>query len=790
MNKRFLLSVLFLSITKIAFAQEPVSTFAGSNIHCFYNAASSTVAQLNNASGIFYAPTGLIYIADADNNAVRAVNTATGNIITIAGNGVLGFSGDGGPATDAQLNNPQCVALDDSGNVYVADMGNNRIRRINTSGIITTFAGTGTGGFNGDTIAATTAQLNSPTAVNVDRSGNVYISDYINHRIRKVNGSGIITTVAGTGSMGFTGDGGSAMSAQIDSPWSMTSDATGNLFISDLGNHRIRKVSSSGIISTIGGTGTAGYSGDGGPATAARINKPWGLVADATGNLFISDYGNSRVRKINTTGIISTVAGSGISGYSGDSGPATAAQISGPSAVVLDTSGNLYISSGNSIRFVNAVGIISSAAGNPGYGGDGSTATAALLQNPVGVARDDSGNVFIADTGNHTVRMVRYADQVITTIAGTGVAGTSGNGGLATSATFIEPVSAVTNSSGDVFIADIAANTVRMIDHSTGLISIVAGNGTAGYTGDGGSATLAKLNRPFGLSIDATGNLFISDNGNDVVRKVDAITHNISTYAGNNVAGYSGDGGPATAAKLNGPAFIGLDAGDDLFIADENNNVIRKVNSSGIISTIFGNGTCGATGDGGLGIDAEICSPIGIAVDDSGGVSTSVAGKIRHVPPTGGPVTIDAGNGFVGMSRTGTPSPAAVFNGATGLCFDKAGNLLVADAQNRSVRGKGIATEGTNSPIPTDKFSLAIAPNPNNGIFELSGTVSSGDAGRTLTLVIYDINGQQIYRNTIHAIGKVISEKIILDGPIPGGVYFCKISGLFTNESLGFMLQK
>lgn len=262
---------------------------------------------------------GDIYIADASNARVRKINTS-GVITTVAGNGRAGYSGDGGAATAAQLAYPSGVAVDKEGNVYIGDEGNNRIRKIDIAGIISTFAGTGVPGYSGDGNQATAAELHEPIGLSFDTSGNLYIADGVNNRIRKVNTSGIITTVAGNGTGAYSGDGTPATLAELNIPYAVVADNKGHLYIADWGNSRIRMVNSSGMISTIAGTGSATYSGDGGPATAAAINHPNGVTADTFGNVYFSDAHNSRVRKIDMNGIISTIAGTGIAGYSGDGG--------------------------------------------------------------------------------------------------------------------------------------------------------------------------------------------------------------------------------------------------------------------------------------------------------------------------------------------------------------------------------------------------------------------------------------------------------------------------------------
>lgn len=286
-----------------------------------------------------------------------------GNLHTIAGYiGTPGFSGDGGPASSAQLYAAWGVAVDDSGNVYIADTYNNRIRKVNTAGIINTIAGNDTASYGGDGGPAIIAKLNNPTDIALDHLGNIYFTDRQNHRVRKINTAGVISTVAGNGVWGYTGDGGPATTAQLFSPTGLTVDDTGNIYIADNSNCRIRKVNTAGIISTIAGTSTCGYSGDGIPAVSSNLSTPWDVAIDKNGNIFISDETNQRIRKINTSGIITTIAGTGFGAgticagcYSGDGGPATSAKIRLPLGIIIDSTGNnIYYADGNDrVRRIN-----------------------------------------------------------------------------------------------------------------------------------------------------------------------------------------------------------------------------------------------------------------------------------------------------------------------------------------------------------------------------------------------------------------------------------------------------
>jgi sugar lactone lactonase YvrE len=330
-------------------------------------------------------------------------------ITTVAGNGAKGYGGDGGVATSAELNWPSGVSIDASGNLFIADQYNHRIRKVSAAGIITTVAGNGTGGFGGDGGFATNADLHWPTGVSIDTSGNLFIADQGNNRIRKVSTNGIITTVVGNGTAGYNWDGGAAISAELSSPCGVAVDGIGNLFIADYGNFRIRKVGTNGIITTVAGNGTGGFA-DGGSATNACIYQPTGVSIDASGNLFIADPSNYRIRKVTIAGIITTVAGNGTGHYGGDGGNATNSNLYQPTGVFIDASGNLFIADcyNHRIRKVSTAGIITTVAGNGtlGYMGDGGTATNAELNYPWGVSVDAGGNLFIADENNNRIRKV------------------------------------------------------------------------------------------------------------------------------------------------------------------------------------------------------------------------------------------------------------------------------------------------------------------------------------------------------------------------------------------------
>ena len=666
--------------------------------------------------GVAIDATGNVYFPSPGMNAVFKVDNS-GIVTRVAGTGVAGFSGDSGPALAAQLNNPSGIAIDASGNLYVADLSNNRIRKIDTAGTITTFAGNGCC-FGGDNGPATSAFMNSPYTVALDSAGNLYIAEG-GQRIRKVSG-GIITTFAGTGASGFSGDNGLATNAAINNPRGIVIDASGNVYFSDSNNNRVRKIDTGGTITTFAGSNICCTLGDGGPAASAWLSSPAGLALDGAGSLYIADSSNAIIRKV-SNGVIATVAGFANAGFFGDGGVATSAQFNGITGVAVDPSGALYIADAgnNRLRRVSPGGIVTTLVG--GYTGDSGLAPLAGLQ-PSGIARDSAGNLYIAETSNHRVRKIA-PNGVITTIAGTGVSGVSGDNGPGSSAQLKFPNGVAVDAAGNVYIADGSNNRVRKVSPG-GTITTVAGNGNCCFSGDGGPATNANLNTPRGVTIDAAGNLYIADSNNNRVRKVTA-GGTITTVAGNGTGGYSGDNGQAAAAQLSSPNGVALDAAGNLYIADMNNQRVRKVDTSGVITTVAGNGFCCYSGDNGPATSANMNSPSAVVVDAGGNLFIADRNneRIRRVDTTGTIATV-AGNGGLGFFGDGGIATNANLNNPAGIALDSAGNLYVADQNNRAIR---LLTPAATQPLLSITSSHAGVFNPSSAA-QYTVTVSNASA--------------------------------------------------------------
>ena len=657
-------------------------------------------------------------------SACVVASAATPRVNTVAG----GYLGDGTLATLASFALPVAVAYDAKGDLYVSDSYNCRIRRINSVGVVSTYAGTGICGYGGDGGPATSAMLSYSYGAAFDGHGNLLVADTGNNRIRKITPAGMITTIAGNGTFGYSGDGGAALEASLAAPGAVSADPRGNLYVADEANYVIRKVDSAGIIHTVAGNHTYGFSGDGGMATSAQISFVAGILADRSGNFYIADTGNKRVRKVDSTGRITTYAGNGSFGNTGSGGPATSASIGQPEGLLL-SGGKVHISTGGNIWDVTlTTQIITLVAGNSdgsvGFNGDGKSALSTAFSGPWGIAADSGGDLIVADSGNNRVRRISRSSQVVTTIGG----GYIGEGVRATEASLNASLGSASHiafdPTGNLYIADIANHRVRKVS-SAGMITTIAGTGIGGYSGDGGPATAATLNFPAAVAVDSNGNIFIADSGNAVIRKVDSsgtITtfSNVVLYgapafavdvAGNIYAadglwavwkivpdgsssivagiignlGYNGDGIPATQAWLSEPNGIAVDREGNLYISDCFNNRIRKVDTKGLISTIAGNGTAGFAGDGGPADAAMVDFTEDVALDTRGNlyIADSFNSRIRVVSSSEIIQTM-AGTGNFGYN--GDNLPATQTNLEPTALAIRNGTVYISDGASFRVR--------------------------------------------------------------------------------------------------------
>jgi len=660
---------------------------------------SATKTEISLVDGIAVDKRGNIYIAMRDNNIISRIDLK-GNMTTYVGTGASGFSGDGGKATEAKLNVPAGLTFDKRGNLYIADRNNHRIRKVDTRGTITTIAGTGTAGFSGDGGAATKAQLNLPSGVVLDGKGNIFISDRSNNRIRVIDSKGKIRTYAGNGRDGFRGDNGPALKANIDKPFGITLDRKGNLYIADRRNNRVRKVNRQGIITTVAGDGGFFFSGDNGPAYRASVAGPTGVVVDDQGTLYIADRNNNRIRAVDSQGMISTIVGTGIQDYNGDSEVARDTNLYLPFGVALNPDGTLLVidRSHYRIRRIDLKrGNVKTLAGNGKkmFAGDGGPATGATLSFPHGIAVDKKDNVLISDKGNYRIRKIS-PDGTIHTIAGNGIRGNIGDGLPAMQASIYGATSLKLNNKEEIFIVSPSGfiSLIRKIDEKgimqkfleTVTPRYLKSIANSKYKGKVQTGELAIITTFSDMVFDHKGNMYISDRLNHQIRKVDA-KGNITTIAGTGESAHYGDGGPASEAAFRDPSALAIDKEGNLYVGDSANNMVRKIDTQGIISTIAGNGNHATSGDGGPALKASIRNIDYLEMSPQGelhivGMNSN---SVRKITKDGKIVTV-AGTGYQGYFGDGGPATKAMLKSPVAIAFDSKGNLYITDMGNNRIR--------------------------------------------------------------------------------------------------------
>jgi sugar lactone lactonase YvrE len=672
----------------------------------FAKGVSATETEISLVDGIAIDKKENVFISKRDHNTIDRVDK-NGILTRFAGTGEAGYSGDGGPATQATLKTPAGLLTDDKGNVYIADRENHVVRMVNPKGIITTIAGNGTAGFSGDGGQAKKASFNLPSGLALDSKGNLYISDRSNNRIRRVTPKGIVNTYAGNGEEGYGGDSGPALKARIDRPFGLAIDKKDNLYIADRRNNRIRKVNPSGIISTAAGDGGFFFMGDNGPSYRASIAGPTGVAVDDNGNLYIADRNNNRIRVVNKQGMIRTVAGTGQQDYNGETELARDTNLHLPFGLTLDKKGRLLIidRSHYRIRRVDPLkGNIETLAGNgrKKFAGDGGPASGATLNFPHGIVVDKNDNIIFSDKGHFRIRKIS-PEGIIQTIAGNGERGNVGNGVPALKASLFSVQSMILNSKEDVYFVSPSGfiNMIRYIDKK-GIIRTFIETADKDYLASLGSdksqglsmkSEIAMVTQFSDIVFDKDNNIFAADRINHQIRKIDP-KGNVTTIAGTGESDFSGDGGPASKATFRDPRALAMDKEGNIYIGDTANNRIRKIDTNGIVTTIAGNGDHKDTGDGGPALEAGIRSMDAIAFSPDGelhivGFNTH---RIRKITKDGTIVTV-AGKGYQGYFGDGGPATKAMLKQPAAVAFDAKGNMYISDMGNNRIRkvdSKGI----------------------------------------------------------------------------------------------------
>jgi sugar lactone lactonase YvrE len=701
------------------------TTFAGTPFVPGGADGTGAAAQFNAPYSTAVDTSGNIYVADLGNDTIRKI-TPGGVVTTLAGTAGLKGSADGTGAA-ARFNTPVGVAVDSSGNVYVSDEANETIRMITPGGVVTTLAGTpGMSGTQNGTGSAAT--FSTPSGIAVDGSGNLYVADQTDDTIRKIAPGGVVTTYAGTANTsGFT-DGNATTVARFNSPFGVAVDGSGNVYVADSRNLIIRMITPAGVVSTI--AGTAKVSGTvNGTGPAAQFTNPISISVDGNGNLYVADQnGDASIRKIAPGGVVTTLAGkTGFNGYVDGTG--TAAEFDAPWGVGVDTAGNVYVgdTNNNLIRKVTPGGVVTTIAGTPGSGNANGTGTAARFNITVGVAVDGNGNLYVADEDNDLIRKITPSG-VVTTLAGSpGNAGSADGTGSA--AQFNFPAGLTVDGAGNVFVSDTGSNTIRKITPA-GAVTTVAGTpGTSGSANGTGSAALFDI--PIGIVVDGNDNLYVCERGNQTIRKITS-GGVVTTLAGQAGSNGSADG-TGSAARFNLPAGITIDGNGNLFVTDATNALIREVTPAGVVTTIAGLAGNPGSADG-TGSAARFFFPVGISADVNGNlfVADNTNDTIRRVTQAGVVTTIGGIPSIFG-STDGT-GPSALFNNPEGIAVDSLGNVWVGDTLNDTIR------KGTLSGSP----QIITQPSPHFSSLGGSVTFSVSAAGGSALTYQWNFNSAAI----------------------------------------------
>ena len=654
-------------------------TLAGQSAGWFDGTGSA--ALFNLPFGVATDASGNLYVADTGNHTIRRV-TSTGVVTTLAGlAGSAGATNSAGQA--ARFYFPGGVAVDASNNVYVADSSNHTIRKITPAGLVTTLAGLAgaPGSLDG---SGGSARFNGPQSVAVDAGGNVYVADTTNCAIRQITPAGVVSTLAGQLGVSGTNDAATATAARFNLPYGVAVDTNGNVYVADTFNQAIRKITSGGAVTTLAGlAGTPGTND--GAGSAARFSLPCGVAADGSGNVYVADYNNNTLRQVSPAGVVITLAG--LAGNSGSTnGTGNGARFYQPRGVAVDANGNVYVadSYNSTIRKVTTPGgvvttVVGTAAPVDGGSADG-VGSAAQFRDPYGVAVDRAGTVYVSDLANNTIRQITPAG-VVTTLAGTANSTGGTNDGTGSAASFGNPAGLAVDTNGNVYVAEYATHTIRKIAPG-GIVTTLAGQpGVGGYANGTGKA--AQFLNPLGVAVDAAGNVYVADTLNSLIRKITP-EGTVSTLAG--VADTTGaKDGPAGSALFFYPQGVAVDGAGNVYVADTGNATIRKITPHGVVSTLAGTAQNADAGDG-LGAAAQFSSPFTIAVDTNGilYVADTENSTIRKISPDG---TVKTLAGVTGQKGGADGSgPEALFNFPEAVAVDASGNLYVTSTLAGTIR--------------------------------------------------------------------------------------------------------